>query len=90
MLPFPILSIIVQYGIGFLLLSMLIRAVASWFGLDERNAFIRFFVKVTDPFIVPIRRYVKPIGMFDISFILAWFLLYILQILLLQALPPNW
>lgn len=89
-MPFPILHIIVLYGIDFLIISMLIRMIASWFNIDERNGFIRFFIKVTDPFIKPIRRFVKPIGMFDIAFILAWFMLAALNILLSQALPANW
>lgn len=85
-----IIYIIVQYGIGILLLALIIRAIASWVRIDERYAFIRFLAKITDPFILPIRRLVPPIGMFDVAFILAFFLLYTLQILLLQALPGNW
>ncbi len=85
-----IIHIIIQYGMGALILALIIRAVASWLRMDERYAFIRFLAKITDPFITPIRRVVPPIGMFDIAFILAFFLLYVLQILLLQALPFGW
>lgn len=89
-MPFPILHYIINYGIIFLIISMFIRAIASWFNVDERNGFIRFFVKLTDPFINPIRRVVKPIGVFDIAYILAWFMLSTLNILLTQALPAGW
>jgi YggT family protein len=82
--------LIIQYGIGILLLALIIRAIASWFRMDERYAFIRFLAKITDPFILPIRRLVPPIGMFDVAFILAFFLLITLQTLLLQALPAGW
>lgn len=85
-----ILFIIIQYGIGALLIAMLIRAVASWFRIDERYAFIRFLAKLTDPFIAPLRRFIPPMGMFDVSFIVAFVLLWTLQTLLLQALPPGW
>lgn len=85
-----IIYLVIQYGIGALLIALTIRAVASWFQIDERYAFIRFLAKLTDPFITPVRRFVPPVGMFDIAFILAFFLLYVLQILLLQALPPGW
>ena len=81
---------IVQYGIGALLIAMIIRAVASWFRIDERYAFIRFLAKLTDPFIAPIRRIIPPVGMFDVAFIVAFFVLWTLQTLLLQALPPGW
>lgn len=81
---------IILYGIGILLLALLIRAIASWVRIDERYAFIRFLAKLTDPFILPIRRIVPPIGIFDVAFILAFFLLFTLQILLVQALPTGW
>jgi YggT family protein len=88
--PFPIAHDVIFYGISFIILAMLVRAIASWFGLDERFAFIRFLARITDPFIDPVRRYVKPIGFLDLSFLIAWFMLTIIQTLLLQALPPGW
>jgi YggT family protein len=81
---------IIVYGIGLLLIAMIIRMIASWVRIDERYAFIRFLAKITDPFITPIRRFVPPIGVLDISFILAFFLLITLQVLLAQALPFGW
>ena len=89
-LPIPIVSWIIYYGIGFIILAMIVRAFASWFRLDERYAIIRFLARITDPFIEPIRRIIPPIGMFDMAFIIAFFMLKTLQILLLQALPRGW
>jgi YggT family protein len=88
--PVPIVSFLVKYGIGVLILAMLVRAIASWFRLDERYAFIRFLARITDPFIAPVRRIVRPVGVIDLSFIVTWFLLVVLQQLLLQALPLGW
>jgi YggT family protein len=89
-LPIPIVSWIISYSIGFFILAMIVRAFASWFRLDERYAIIRFLARITDPFIEPIRRIIPPIGMFDMAFIIAFFMLRTLQILLLQALPRGW
>ena len=89
-LPIPIVSWIIYYGIGFIILAMIVRAFASWFRLDERYAIIRFLARITDPFIEPIRRIIPPIGMFDMAFIIAFFMLRTLQILLLQAIPRGW
>lgn len=83
---FLIALIIAKYGISLILLAMFVRAIASWFRVDERFAFIRFLAYITDPFIVPVRRFVPPVGMFDMAFLLAAFLLITLQTLLLQAL----
>jgi len=84
-----IFAIIATYGIDALVIAMLIRVIASWFQFDERFAFIRFLARLTDPLIKPIRRIVRPAaGLFDFSFLIAWFMLITIQILLLQALPP--
>ncbi|QBD81331.1 YggT family protein [Ktedonosporobacter rubrisoli] len=86
-IAFTVLRVLVTYGIPLIILAMLVRAIASWFRIDERYAIIRFLARITDPFIDPIRRFVPPMGMFDMSFLIAWFMLTTLQILLLQALP---
>jgi YggT family protein len=89
-LPIPIVSILVRYGIGFIILAMFVRAIASWFRFDERYAIIRFLARITDPFITPLRRIIRPVGVIDLSFFIAWFMLSTLQFLLLQALPQGW
>jgi YggT family protein len=81
---------IVLYGMGILLIALIIRVIAMWARLDERYAFIRFLAKLTDPFITPFRRLIPPVGILDLSWIIAFFLLTTLQILLLQSLPTGW
>jgi YggT family protein len=81
---------IIKYGIGLLIIALLIRVFASWFGADERFAFIRFLARLTDPFILPIRRIVRPQGVMDMSFLIAFFFLTTIEILLLQSLPTGW
>ena len=88
--PIPIVNYIINYGIGFLILAMIVRAFASWFRIDERYAIIRFLARITDPFIDPVRRIIPPVGIFDMAFIIAFFLLYTLRVLLLQGLPRGW
>jgi YggT family protein len=91
LLPVPILSWIITYGFGFLILAMLIRMIASWFRIDESFAIIRFLARITDPFIQPCRRIMGgTVGVIDLGFIVTWFLIVTLQILLLQAVPPGW
>jgi YggT family protein len=88
--PIPIVSWIIYYGISFIILAMFARAILSWFRIDERYAFVRFLARLTDPFIDPVRRIVPPMGVIDMAFIIAFFLLRTMQILLLQGLPPGW
>lgn len=89
-LPVPIFHWIIQYGISVLIFAIVIRVILSWFRIDERNAFVRFLARLTDPFLDPIRRIVKPVAMFDMSFLISTFLLFTLMTLMLQALPEGW
>jgi YggT family protein len=89
-LQLNILHMVVDYGIKILIFAMLVRVIASWFRIDERYAIIRFLAYITDPFIQPIRRIVRSVGVLDLSFLIAWFLLSTVRLLLLQSLPPAW
>ncbi len=89
--PIPhLVSTIIQICIGFLILAMLVRAVASWLRFDDRFPFIRFLARLTDPFIEPSRRVIGQVGIIDLSFFISWFMLMILEALLLQSMPPGW
>jgi len=85
-----IISGIILYGTGAIIIAMFVRAIASWFRIDERYAIIRFLARLTDSFIVPIRRIIRPVGIFDIAFFIGWFMVITMQHLLLQALPKGW
>ncbi|GAC1359939.1 MAG: hypothetical protein PVSMB5_02970 [Ktedonobacteraceae bacterium] len=89
-LSIHIVSLLVQLGIGFLILAMLVRAIASWFRFDDRFPIIRFLARVTDPFIDPARRIIGQVGVIDLSFFITWFMLTIVETLLLQSLPVGW
>ena len=66
---------------------MLIRAIAGWFFFMDDNAFLRFLVAATEPFILPVRAILQrsefiaslPI---DVSFLVTYILLSVLQSLL--------
>ncbi len=86
----PLITVLIRFGIGAIIIAMIVRMFASWFRLDERYAFIRFLAYITDPFIVPVRRLVPPVGVIDVSFFIAFFLLQVVELLLLQGLPNGW
>lgn len=62
------------------------RAILSW--VDPRGgwAISRILADLTEPIMAPLRRVIPPIGMLDISFIVAIVLIQVLERLLRQAL----
>ena len=84
---FYTVSTVASLLLGFLELMMLVRAVMSWFPIDEENAILRFAYTVTEPFIYPVRLLLERIPAFrempiDISFFVTFLLLSLVQFFL--------
>jgi YggT family protein len=62
------------------------RAILSWFDPRGEWTITRLLADLTEPIMAPLRRVIPPIGMIDISFIVAIILLQVLERLLVQAL----
>ena len=62
------------------------RALLSWFDPRGQWTISRILADVTEPVIAPLRRVIPPVGMLDLSFIVAIILIQVLQRLLQQAL----
>jgi len=63
----------------FLMTAILIRVIASWFGIGPYNRWMRPIVALTSWLIDPIRRVLPPFGMFDFSPMVAWLVLYVVR-----------
>lgn len=67
---------------GFLdvyMLLIVIRIIFSWGNVSYTNRVMRFLVNATDPILVPMQRIVPPLGVFDISPLVALLLLWLLK-----------
>ena len=82
---FGVLALIKQ--IGFLLfIIMLVMALMSWV-VQGYNPTMVIFQQLTDPFLRPIRKVVPAIGGLDLSILVAFLLLNVINILLSGAIP---
>jgi len=82
---FGFLSLIKQ--IGFLLfIIMLVMALMSWV-VQGYNPTMVIFQQLTEPFLRPIRRVVPVIGGLDLSILVAFLVLNVINILLSGAIP---
>ena len=59
--------------------ALMIRVVGSWFGAGRHNRLMRPIYLLTDWMIRPLSRIVPPMGMVDITPLIAWFLIQILM-----------
>ena len=68
------------YGfLGVYSMLILIRIIFSWGMVGLGNPVMRFLVAATDPLLVPLRRIIPPLGLFDISPIVAFLLIWLFQ-----------
>lgn len=74
----------VLYGLlSVLILFIFIRFISFWF-VFHRSTFLGFVMRVTDPIMLPFRKIIPPIGMFDISAMIVLILIGLLQTLVLR------
>ncbi len=66
---------IVGYLITFLGYAILIRSLLSWFPIDRDGPVVQALAAITDPVLEPLRRVIPPIGMIDITPMIAMFAL---------------
>jgi YggT family protein len=72
---------------GFLLfVIMIIMAVMSWV-VQGYNATLMVLAQLTDPFLRPIRKIIPSIGGLDLSMLVAFLLMNVINILLSNSLP---
>ena len=65
---------------------LIIRVLLSWVNPDPFNPIVQFLMRATDPVLEPLRRLIPPLGMFDLSPIVALLLLRALQSFLVKTL----
>lgn len=68
-------------------LAILARAILSWFAVSPYHPVSVFLIRITDPLLAPIRRYMPRMGMLDLSPLIAILLLQWVVKPLLALLP---
>jgi YggT family protein len=78
--------LVVYYAGQVVLIALLVRVFASWFGAGRYNRWIRWAYVLTDWVVEPLRRIIPPLGMFDITPLVAWFAIRIVTGWLMRVL----
>ena len=67
--------------------AILARVVLSWFNVNPFHPVISVLDQITEPILSPLRRVIPPMGMIDITPIVALLLLQFLERILLAVIP---
>ncbi len=77
--PRGIPVLLLSWVFSLLRLALLVRVISSWVSVSPYSRWVRWSYVLTEWMLIPLRRLIPLIGMIDITPIVAWFLLSILQ-----------
>jgi YggT family protein len=81
----------VVYGLlGLYTLAIFVRIIFSWLSMSYVNPWMRLLVRATEPLLAAVRRFVRPVGMFDISPMVAFLIVWLAQTLVAGTLLAGW
>jgi YggT family protein len=83
------LIVAVQWTFRILMVALLIRVFASWFGVSPYTKWMRPVVALTDWILDPLRRVLPPFGPLDLSPLVAYLLLSIAESALIHLLMRS-
>lgn len=84
--PGAMLRQVVSWAFGLCTAALLVRVISSWFGVSPSARWMRPVRWLTDWILVPLQRIVPPLGPFDVTPIIAYFVLMLLRSLVLGVL----
>ena len=85
--PWGIVRVLVGWAFGLIQLAILVRVLSSLFRMSPYSPWVRWSYVLSEPLLRPLRQVIPAIGMIDITPLIAWFLLAILQGFVMGALP---
>lgn len=82
--PRGLYFLLVRWTFGILKLALFVRIIASWLRLSEYKPWIRWSVALTEWLLRPLRGFIPPLGMIDVTPIIAYLVLWLLEGLMLR------
>lgn len=77
--PSALPVLLVSWAFKLLELALIIRVLASWLPISPYSIWIRWTYPLTNWILTPLRRVIPALGMIDITPIVAWFALSLIQ-----------
>ena len=74
-----LVTVLVTWTFGVLEVALVVRVLSSWFQLTPYSPWVRWAFALTEWLMRPLRRIIPPLGMIDITPIVAYFALSLLQ-----------
>lgn len=80
--PFGIVILLLSWTFMLLRLALIVRVISTWLPISRSSRWIAWTYPLTEWILRPLRSIIPPFGMIDITPVVAYFLLWIVQSLL--------
>jgi YggT family protein len=77
--PVALVGVLLFGALSVYLLMIFTRIILSWGQVGYGNRLMRFLVNATEPLLGPLRRIIPPLGGFDLSALVAFFIIRLFQ-----------
>ena len=89
--PRSLVLLLLGYIFAVLRIAIIVRVVSSWLRISPYSRWVRWAFSITEPIFRPLRGIIPPLGMFDLTPIVAYFALqllsWVLTSLIITAFP---
>ena len=83
--PRGVYHVLVAWSFLVLRAAILIRILSSWIRIRPSQWFLRWSYRLTEPMLAPLRSLIPTVGVFDLTPMIAWFALGLIEALLHRA-----
>jgi YggT family protein len=83
--PRGVLILLVRWTFAILQIAIFVRVISSWIRVSPYAWWVRWSFALSEPILRPLRSVIPPLGMIDVTPIVAYFALSLLQPLVLGA-----
>ena len=70
---------LIDWVFFFYSLAFFIRTLLPWLRVDYYHPVARFLIQITEPLLVPLRRYIPPVGGWDVTPMVAMIIVWIVE-----------
>ena len=84
--PRGIAILLLHYTFALLKLAIVVRVVVSWIRISPWSRWVRWAFALSEPILRPLRGVIPPLGMIDVTPIAAYFVLWLLETVVMSAL----
>jgi YggT family protein len=76
--PRGIAVLLIRWSIGLLQIALIVRVISSWVRISPYSGWVRWSYVLTEWLLAPLRRIIPPLGMIDITPIVAFFVIQLI------------